>query len=137
MQKDLVLTYDHYVKHHLTFEGDYNIIASKELYYGKGFKGNFDLFNQITGNLGAAGDMEIYPETNIIVLSDYTVSQLKSGTIDETIKYIQEYYNSHKSIVFDFNFLSETDILDFCKRRCEKCGDDVTMELYDKYMNSI
>lgn len=136
VQKALVLTYEHYVKHHLTFDNDYNIIASKELYYGKGFKGNFDLFNQITGNLGAAGDTQIYPETNIIVLSDSSISQLQAGVPDETIKYIQDYYNNNKSIVFDFSFISETDILDFCKRRCEKCGDEVTMELYEKYMES-
>lgn len=136
VQKDLVLTYDHYTKHHLTFENDYNIIASKELYYGKGFKGNFDLFNQITGNLGAAGDLLIYPETNIIVLSDSTVDILKNGGTDETIQYIQNYYNSNKSITFDFSFLSESDILDFCKRRCEKFDDEVTMNLYEKYMES-
>lgn len=134
VKKELSLTYDHYLKHHLTFENKYNIIASKELFYGKGFKGNFDLFNQITGNLGAAGDMQIYPETNICVLSDATIEALKKGEKDETIIYIENYYNNNKSIIFDFAFLSESDILDFCKKRCEECGDEVTMELYNKYM---
>lgn len=137
VQKDLILTYEHYNQHHLSFDADYNIIASKELFYGKGFKGNFDLFNQITGNLGAAGDLDIYPETNIIVLSDKSVDNLKNGQNDETIQYIQDYYNSHKSIIFNFDFLSESDVLEFCKRRCDKCGDEVTLELYDKYINSI
>lgn len=137
VQKDLILTYEHYNQHHLSFDTDYNIIASKELFYGKGFKGNFDLFNQITGNLGAAGDLDIYPETNIIVLSDKSVDNLKNGQNDETIQYIQDYYNSHKSIIFNFDFLSESDVLEFCKRRCDKCGDEVTLELYDKYIDSI
>lgn len=136
VKKALSLSYEHYTKHHLNFENGYNIIASKELYYGKGFKGYFDLFNQITGNLGAAGDMDIYPETNICVLSDSTVEKLKLGEKDETILYIENYYNSNKSIIFDFDFLSESDVLDFCKKRCEKCGDAVTMELYNKYMES-
>lgn len=136
VRKDLLLTYDHYSKHHLTFKNDCNIIASKELYYGKEFKGNFDLFNQITGNLGAAGDLQIYPETNIIVLSDATVDKLMRGEADETIQYIQDTYNNNKSIVFDFKFISESDILDFCKRRCDRCGDEVTLELYEKYMES-
>lgn len=137
IQKDLILTYEHYNQHHLSFDNDYNIIASKELFYGKGFKGIFDLFNQITGNLGAAGDLDIYPETNIIVLSDNSVDNLRNGQNDETIQYIQDYYNSHKSIIFNFDFLSESDVLEFCKRRCDKCGDEVTLELYDKYMDSI
>lgn len=136
VRKELSLTYDHYTRHHLSFENEYNIIASKELFYGKGFRGDFDLFNQMTGNLGAAGDTQIYPETNICVLSDATVELLKLGKKDETITYIENYYNSNKSVVFDFEFLSESDILDFCIDRCRRCGDEVTMELYEKYMES-
>ena len=136
VKKELSLTYAHYTIHHITFENKYNIIASKELFYGKGFKGNFDLFNQITGNLGASGDTQIYPETNICVLSDSTVEKLKVGEKDETITCIENYYNNNKSIVFDFSFISESDILNFCKDRCEWCGDDLTMELYEKYMVS-
>ncbi len=137
VMKDLSLTYEHYVQHHLCFENGRNIIASKELFYGKAFRGNFDLFNQITGNLGAFGDLAIYPETNICVLSDSTVYDLQHGRKDDTIKYIEDYYNKNKTIVFDFDFLSESDILQFCKERCESCGDELTMGLYRKYIDSI
>lgn len=137
VKKNLKLTFDHFQKNRLQFIEDRNIIASKELYYGKGFKGKFELFNQITGNLGAAGDLLIYPATNILVISDSTVDNLSKGVIDETIEYIQDYYNNSKAITFEFSFLTESDILDFCKRRCEKCGDMVTLDLYNKYMNSI
>lgn len=136
VKKDLSLTYEHFLKHHITFELGYNIIASKELYYGNGFKGNFDLFNQITGNMGAAGDLEIYPETNICVLSDSTLDKLQKGEKDETILYIENYYNRNRSITFDFEFISESEILNYCKERCEQCGDEVTMELYEKYIES-
>ena len=135
--KDLDFTFKHYEKHHISFENGRNVISLKELFYGKGFAGNFDLFNQITGNLGAAGDnIQIYPETNIILLSDSTLSKLKKGEKDETIQYIQNYYNSNKSIVFDFKFLSESDVLQFCKERCERCGDELTLDMYERYMES-
>lgn len=135
--KDLDFTMKHYLKHHINFDNGKNVISLKELFYGKGFAGNFDLFNQITGNLGAAGDnIQIYPETNIILLSDSTLSKLEKGEKDETIQYIQNYYNSNKSIVFDFKFLSESDVLQFCKERCERCGDELTMDMYNRYMAS-
>ena len=137
IKKDLDFTIEHYNKHHILFENDKNIIASKELFYGKGIAGNFDLFNQITGNLGAAGDNEIYPETNICILSDSTISKLKKGEKDETILYIQDFYNNNKSITFDLKFILEAEILRFCKERCMKCGDEITMELYEKYMDTI
>lgn len=136
--KDLDFTIDHYNKHHIKFKNDVNVIASKELFYGKGFAGKFSLFNQMTGNLGAAGDdLSIYPDTNICVLSNQTISKLENGIKDETILYIQDFYNNNKSVKFDFKFISEQEILDFCKSRCEKCGDKCTMDLYNAYLNSI
>ena len=137
IQKNLNLTFEHFKNHHLTFENQRNIIASKDLFCnGKGYSGDMNYFLQILGNLGAFSDKEIYPETTICVLSNSTVENLKNGSKDETIQYIEDFYNDAKSVIFDFNFLSENDILDFCKERCEKSGDEVTMELYEKYMKS-
>ena len=135
--KDLDFTMKHYLKHHIDFVDGRNIISLKEIFFGKGLAGNVDLFYQICGNLGAAGDShQIYPETNLILLSDSTLAKLEKGEKDATIQYIQDYYNSNKSIVFDFKFLSESDVLKFCKERCERCGDELTMDMYERYMES-
>ena len=131
--KDLDFTYSHYLKNKTEFN-DHNIVASKELFYGKGFCGNFDIFNQITGNLGAFGDNTLYNDTNICVLSDSTIEQLKNGIKDETIIYIENFYNLNKSIKFNFLFLSENDILEFCKKRNDKFKDEITTDLYNKYL---
>lgn len=136
IKKGLDFTIAHYNKHHISFENNYNVIASKELYHGKGISGNADLFNQITGNLGAFGTNEIYPDTNICVLSDSTLEKLEKGEKDETILYIQDFYNNNKAIKFEFMFLSESEILRFCKERCQQCGDELTMEYYEKYIES-
>lgn len=135
--KELDFTISHFDKNHLAFDNDSNVIYGKELYYGKGFSGNFDLFNQITGNLGASGDGEITSDTNICVLSDVTIEKLKKGYKDETIQYIQDTYNNTKAKVFNFQFMTETDILSFCKRRCDLIGDEVTSSLYNKYISTI
>ena len=135
--KDLDFSMKHYNKHHIEFVNGRNVISLKEIFFGKGLAGDVNLFYQICGNLGAAGDShQIYPETNLILLSDSTLSKLEKGEKDETIQYIQNYYNSNKSIVFDFKFLSESDVLKFCKERCERCGDELTMDMYDRYMLS-
>lgn len=137
VKKDLNLTYEHYLKHHIGFENGRNVIASRELYLGKDFAGDIRLFDQITGNLGAFGSPgQIYPDTDICVLSNATIGKLKNGEKDETIHYIQDYYNKEKSIIFDFLFMSESDILNFCRERCESCGDEVTMDLYNRYIRS-
>lgn len=137
-QKDLDFTIEHFNRHHISFCNGINCISGKELFFGKYFSGNFLIFGQITGNLGAAGDdKEIYPETNICVLSNSTLKKLKAGEKDNTIVYIQDFYNKNKARLFDFKFISEQEILDFCITRCKRCGDNVTLELYQKYIDSI
>lgn len=117
--------------------GAANPIARKEIYIGKGLAGNKDPFCQITGNLGATGDYTISQDTNICILSDNTIRKLQQGEKDETILHIQNYYNSNKAITFELSFLSESDILEFCRSRCDKFGDNATREYYNSYMSSI
>lgn len=134
VKKELDFTIDHYNNHHLLFENDKNIIASKNLYFGDCFSGKLDLIRQIAGNLGAFCDSLIYPETHICVLSSSTLKSLENGVKDDTIKYIQDYYNSNKSIVFNFKFISEDEFMRYCKQRCDIYKDDITLALYNKYV---
>lgn len=136
IKKSLDFTIKHYLDHHVTFDNGYNIIASKDLFFPKNLSGNIDLFHQLAGNLGASGDNEIYPETNICILSDSTLEKLRNGEKDSTIQYIQDFYNNNKSITFDFTFLAESEILNYCKDRCENCGDELTLDMYERYIES-
>lgn len=138
VKKSLNFTMEHFRKNRVSFSDGRNVIASRELFCGRGFAGKFSLFDQIIGNLGASGDgIQIYPETNIIVLSDATLRKLENGVKDATIRYIEEYYNHSDAITFDnYSFVSESDILQYVSDRCSRIGDEVTMELYEKYMES-
>ena len=136
-KKDLDFTYSHFYEHRTVFKDAYNVIAGKELYYGKGLAGDRDLFAQITGNLGAAGDYEIFPETNLCVLSDSTLGKLKLGEKDETVLYIQNYYNNNKANTFELSFISESDILKFAKERIDLTGDESTGYYYKRYIGEI
>lgn len=138
IKKKLDFTLEHYNNHRITFESGRNAIASKEIFYGKGFAGDFLLFNQLTGNLGAFGDnICIYPETNICLLSDITLQKLEKGEKDETILYIEDFYNKSDAITFTYSFLSEKDVIDFCEERCLKYDDRSTMEILSKYKMTI
>ena len=135
--KDLDFTYEHYSQHHLTFDGLKNIIASKELFFGKALHGTPELFYQMTGNLGAFGNWTLDRNVNICILSDSTLEKLKQGVKDETIEYIQDFYNKNKSIVFGYEFMSESDILEYVRKRCDAYDDDVTRNLYNTYCKCI
>lgn len=131
--KNLNFTYEHYTRHHLTLKLDRNLLASKEVYTGQGLKGNRLYFDIVLGNLGAFDPLELDKNTNICILSDETINKLQRGEKDETILYIENFYNNNRAVVFDFTFLSETDVLDFALQRSKKCGDDLTLNYLKKY----
>lgn len=137
LKKELDFTYEHYTSHRYPMTGSVNPIARKEIYIGKDLAGDKNSFCQMTGNLGTTGDYTLSQDTNICILSDSTIRKLQQGEKDETILHIQNYYNRNKAITFELSFLSETDLLEFCKSWCDKFDDDVTREYYNSYMNSI
>jgi len=135
-KKDIDLTISHYDKRHIVFEDMTNVIAGKELFLDKGITGNRDCFSQIIGNLGAYCNYRLDKETQVCILSMSTIINLRKGIKNEVIIKIQNYYNENKSNIFDYDFISDIEILDYCKRRCETCGDKVTMRLYDEYVSN-
>ena len=137
MKKNLDFTYEHFVKHRVEFKDGYNVIARKELYIGGGLAGDRDSFAQIMGNLGACGDYSIYSETNLCVLSDSTLDKLQLGKKDDTILYIQEYYNGGRSTTFELLFITESDILSFVRNRIKSIGDESLGYYYNRYIEKI
>lgn len=134
-KKDLNLTYDHFISHYLQFPNGVNPIYGKELYFGNNCSKNLSSFLQLTGNFGAFGNTTLDTDINICVLSKATIDSLKTGKKDSTIHNIEEYYNSNKAVVFDFTFVSEDDILCYCKNRIDNTNDLISLELYNKYIN--
>lgn len=136
--KKLKLTLSHVEKQSIDINSQFSPIAGLELYIDKSIQGNYDIFDQITGNLAAFGDRTINNDTNCYVLSDYTMQCLKDEVKNDMIKQIEDYYNNSDAVTFyHYRFITASAILEYCKKRCERIGDMVTMELYNKYIQSI
>ena len=132
-KKELDFSIEHYEKHHKSLEGMVNRISTKNIYVGKDLSGDRRHFAQIIGNLGGYADNDIYSDTHICLLSDSSIEKLRGGIKDETVLYIEQRYNTSKAITYDWDLLSEGDILGFCKRFCDAYGAEETLELYEKY----
>lgn len=133
--KNLDLTYNHYESHHLNpFEQS---ISGKEIFVDGNIVSGRLYLKQLLGNLGAYANEELFPETNICLLSDDTIEVLQQGTKNDTIKYIQDTYNKEKSVTFDFNFMGLSNLLNYCQTRCEQYHDDLTLSLYEQFMKSV
>lgn len=134
-KKELDFSLEHFDKHHKSLEGLVNRISTKNIYVGKDLSGDRSYFAQMIGNLGGYADNDIYNDTHICLLSDSSIEKLRCGIKDETVMYIEQRYNTSKAITYDWDLLSESDILDFCKRFCDAYGAEETLELYEKYMS--
>ena len=132
--KKLSFTYEHYTQHHIEFKNGRNVLASREVFTGDDLSGNRKYFDVVLGNLGAFDSVTLEKDTNICILSNKTIESLEQGIKDKTIQAIEDFYNNNRAIVFNFSFLSEKDVTDFCKKRCEGCGDELTLGYLKKYI---
>ena len=92
-----------------------------------------DAFFQIIGNLGGYANKDYYDDTNMILLSDETLSKLERGVKDETIIDIEERYNNSNTKIFNVQFTSESDFINWVKTRMNVFPDESTIALLNLY----
>lgn len=110
-----------------------NPISQKEIYVPNISGKNMEAFFQMIGNLGGYANKEYYDDTNIILLSDETLMKLKQGIKDEVILDIEERYNKSNTKIFNIQFTSEADLIDWVKQRMKKYPDQSTISLLNIY----
>lgn len=136
-KKDLNISYDFIESdaHHLQLDNNTatNILSGTEIFCGVSNERKY-IFAQMLGNNGAFCNFKLDTDIKVCILSNETVTKLKEGDKDSTIMYIQDTYNSMKTKFFDFKFTTESEILEWIRRRAEQFNDDVTMSLYNQYI---
>ncbi len=110
-----------------------NPITRQEIYVPD-FPGvDMNVVRQLIGNLGGYGNKEFFDETNIVMLSDSTLKKLKQGIKDDVILGIENRYNKSNSKIFNIQFTSESDFINWAKIWIEKFSDESSRPLLEKY----
>lgn len=115
---------------------DSNPIYGMEIYVPSRPNTNMGIIRQIIGNFGGYANAEYFDETNIIMLSDETLSLLEKGIQDDVIIKIEKQYNESSAKVFNIQFTCESDFICWVKKRLEKHPDESTLTLLERYINS-
>lgn len=110
-----------------------NPISQKEIYVPRDTDIHRDLLYQIIGNLGGYANKEYYDDTNLVMLSQDTLNNLKIGKKDDVIKNIENTYNNSDAILFNVQFTSEPDFISWVKQRMRVFPDESTIDLLNKY----
>lgn len=110
-----------------------NPITRQEIYVPD-FPGvDMNVIRQLIGNLGGYANKEFFDETNIVMLSDSTLEKLKQGIKDDVILGIENRYNNSNSKIFNIQFTSESDFINWAKIRMDKFSDESSKVLMAKY----
>ena len=91
------------------------------------------IIRQLIGNFGGFANKEYFDDTNVIMLSEETLRLLEQGSKDEVIIEIEKHYNESSTKIFNIQFTSEPDFINWVKKRMEKYPDESTIALIEKY----
>jgi len=114
-------------------EGIDNPISQKEIFVPNITGKDMGAFFQIIGNLGGYANNEYFDDTNMILLSNETLRNLEQGVKDNVIRDIEERYNKSNTKIFNVQFTSESDFIEWVKRRMIIFPDDSTIDYLNKY----
>lgn len=114
-------------------EGKHNPISQKEIYVPNIPGTDMGVIYQLIGNLGGYANKEYYDDTNMIMLSDETLHKLEQGIKDDVILSIENRYNKSNTKIFNIQFTSESDFMDWVRKRMEIFPDDSTISLLKIY----
>ena len=115
------------------FYGEDNPIYGMEIFVPDRPNTDMSLLRQIIGNFGGYANTKYFDETNVVMLSANTLQLLEQGAKDEVITDIEEQYNASSAKIFNIQFTSEPDFINWVKQRMEKFPDESTIALMEKY----
>lgn len=113
--------------------GDDNPIYGMEIYVPNRSNTDMGILRQIIGNFGGYANTDYFDETNVIMLSEETLRQLEQGIKDDVITLIEKKYNQSSAKMFNIQFTSEPDFIEWAKKGLEKFPDESTMKLLEMY----
>lgn len=113
--------------------GEENPLYGKEIFVPNSPDTDIGIIRQLIGNYGGYANADYYDDTNIVMLSDATLEKLKQGIKDEVILYIENRYNRSNTKMFNIQFTSVGDFINWVKVRIRQFPDESTIELLSKY----
>lgn len=115
--------------------GEDNPIYGMEIYVPNRADANMNVIRHLIGNLGGYANAEYFDDTNVVMLGDSTLKKLEQGIKDDVILEIEKIYNKSNTKMFNIQFTSEHDFINWVKDRMKKYPDESTLMLLERYLD--
>lgn len=111
IQKDLHITVQHYLRFRPTLTKGSNPLYTHELYIAPDTQTEQHTLYQLLGNRGIYANPYMDDTTDVLVVSDATIQRLERGETDDTLRYIQQQYNTSRAQSYNYAILTESELL--------------------------
>ena len=86
--------------------------------------------------MGAYANKEYLDDTDMVLLPDESLKKLEQGTKDDVVLFLEKQYRKSSIKFQKLRFTTESDFLNWVKRRLEKSPDEGTLKLLEIYEKS-
>ena len=117
--------------------GEDNPVYGMEIFVPNRPNTDMGVIRQLIGNFGGYANPKYYDDTNVIMLGEETMRKLEQGIKDDIIVQIENQYNNSSAKMFNIQFTSESDFINWVKKRMENFPDESTLALLEKYERSV
>ncbi len=116
IRKDLHLTLQHYTQFRLDLNTEQNPLYTKELFVAPDISTPQEELYRKLGERGVYANPYIDDSTDVFLLSENTISNLRNGQTDDVIRLIENTYNTSRSQTFHYVMTSEQDVCEWLAR---------------------
>ncbi len=113
IQKDLRLTAAHYEQLHVDYTQGLNPLYTRELYVAPDTQTPQRRLYQMLGDRGIYANPRIDDTTDVLLISETTLQNLRQGNLDPVAQYIEQTYNASRAQAYRYVMTTEPELLAF------------------------
>ncbi|MBQ2595086.1 MAG: hypothetical protein II578_00310 [Bacteroidaceae bacterium] len=119
ISKDLRLTLQHYEQFHVDYTTAMNPLYTKELFVAPDTITPQAELYQMLGDRGIYANAYIDDTTDVLLVSDATLSRLRNGQTDDVLHTIEQKYNESRSPSYRYVMTTEGELLQWMKQQAK------------------
>ena len=112
-RKNLRLTLRHYEQSHVDYSVGMNPLYTRELYLSPDTQTPQNTLYRLLGERGIYANSYIDETTDVLLVSDRTLEDIKLGRSNPVIDYIQQTYNRSRAQTYRYVMTTESEVLAF------------------------
>ena len=115
IEKHLHITLQHFLSRQVDYSARMNPLYTHELYVAPDTETPQEEFYQLLGNRGIYANPYIDDDTDVLVISENTLENLRKGLTDSVLQYIENTYNASRAQQYRYVMTTERQLMQWLR----------------------